>query len=143
MAEDVTVPTLSAGAVVSRRNDLLVVRHHTGAIEGRWSVPTAKVRRGEMLVEASVRAVGEDTGLPAVAGPFLGWYESLASDPAVEDGHRITMCFGAVVLDDGEPVPGGDLVDARWMPVWDVSELPLVDGLVELLAENGVIDTLS
>jgi len=29
------------------------------------------------------------------------------------------------------------------MAVWDFSELPIADGLAELLAEHGIIDTLT
>ncbi len=96
-----------------------------------------------MLVEAAVRAVAEMTGLSAVAAPFLGWYEWIPERRDDPDPHRVVMCFELVVLDDREPVRSPELAEACWMPVWDVSELPLADGLAELLAEHGVIDTLA
>jgi hypothetical protein len=33
--------------------------------------------------------------------------------------------------------------EARWVPVWDVPELDLVDGLAEFLSEHGIIETLT
>lgn len=133
-------PEVLAGAVVTRRNDLLVVRDAAGA---PWSVPTSRIRGGETVLEASVRAVADSTGMTGLAAPFLGWYESIGAPPEPGGGHRIVLCYEVVVLDATNPEPGDQVDDARWMPVWEVSELPLADGLAELLAEHGVIDTLA
>ncbi|UDY36373.1 NUDIX hydrolase [Dermatobacter hominis] len=135
-------PVVVAGAVATRGNDLLVVRRDGGPAEGRWSVPLARVAGGETMVEAAVRAVAEQTGLGALSGPFLGWYESIrTADPG--GAHEVVACFTSVILDAVDPTAGAEVAEARWMPVWDVAELPLVDGLAELLAEHGVIDTLA
>ena len=37
---------------------------------------------------------------------------------------------------------GSDCTDARWVPLDDVAELDLVDGLAEFLHEHGVLDTI-
>lgn len=136
------VPVLVAGAVVRRRNDVLVVRRDDAAAERRWAVPTAVVRSGATLVESAVGAVADSTGLRGVAGAFLGWYESIPEDTAAAP-HEVVMCFEVVLLGDEHPTPGADVTDAVWMPAWDVAELPLVDGLAELLSGQGVIDTLT
>lgn len=111
-------------------------------------MPSAPVRGGETMVEAVVRAVRSLTGLDALCGAFLGWYEVL---PAESDRgstrrgtpHEVVACFRAVSLEPDEPTPGSGAIEARWMAAWDVSELPLADGLAELLAEHGFIDTLA
>jgi 8-oxo-dGTP diphosphatase len=137
-------PVVLAGAVATRDNDLLVVRRAVGPTEGRWSVPLARVAGGETMVEAVVRAVEAQTGLSAVSGPFLGWYESIdTTDDGEVASHEVVACFTAVVTGSEDPVTGEGLAEARWMPVWDVSELPLVDGLAELLAEHEINDTLA
>lgn len=133
-----------AGAIVTRRNDLLVVGHTDRTAERRWSVPTSTVRRGESLVECAVRAVEESTALSGLGGAFLGWFESFPQGRGSDDDHQVVMCFEVVVLDAFDPAPasGPGSAEARWMPVWEVSELPLADGLAGLLADRGVIDTL-
>ena len=136
-------PVVRAGAVATRGNDLLVVRRDQGPTEGRWSVPVARIAGGETMVEAVVRAVATQCGLDALSGPFLGWFESIRSDDDRLVDHDVVACFQAGVLEDAAPVAGHDVAEASWMPVWDVAELPLVDGLAELLAEHGVIDTLA
>lgn len=136
--DETTRPVLSVGAVATTGNDLLVVRRRSDDVEGLWSVPTTAVTAGETMVEAAARSVAEQAGLGALSGPFLGWWESIG-----DDRHDVVACFSSVVLDRDEPVAGPDVVEARWMPVWDVAELPLTDGLAELLADHGVIDTLA
>lgn len=139
-------PMVRAAAVATRGNDVLVVQSG-----GEWSVPSVAVDVGETLAEAVARAVRTQTDLDALASPFMGWYEELpaARDAGPHDDehttgtHLIVMCFGAVVMDDRTPKAGPDVVEARWMAVWDFSELPLADGLAELLAEHGIIDTLT
>lgn len=173
MPTNVADPVVRAGAVATRGNDLLVVRgassgpsgegprasdaaNAANAANAAWSVPSVAVRSGETLAEAVARAVRTQTGLDALGAPFLGWYEQLPSgagrSPEEQPGgadhdadgvHQIVMCFGAVVMDDGPPTAGLDVVEARWMAVWDFSELPIADGLAELLAEHGIIDTLT
>ena len=131
-------PVLLVGAVATTGNDLLVVRRRSDHVEGLWSVPTTPVAVGETLVEAAARSVKDQAALDGLAGPFLGWWESIG-----RDHHDVVACFRTVVLDQQDPVAGPDVVEARWMPVWDVAELPLTDGLAELLVDHDVIDTLA
>jgi len=130
-------PLLGVTAVATRANDLLLVRSR------RWATPMALLRRGETMVEAAVRSVGEQCGLDALCGPSLGWYESIGTDPLEPDVHLVVVGFTVVVLDAADPTPGEGVLEARWMPVWEASELALDDGLAGLLADHGVIDTLT
>lgn len=143
MHETSVTPALVAAAVVRRRNDLLVVRRTGRHGEGEWTIPTVAVRRGETLVEAAVRSVAECADLGGLAGPFIDWYESIDTAGDLTDSHEVVMCFDVLADGDGPPTAGDGFLEARWMPVWEVSELPLVDGLASLLADQGVIDTLT
>ena len=142
MAED-PPPVLRAAAVVAHGNDLLMVRSADGGADRGWSVPSAPVRGGETMVEAVVRAVRSLTGLDALCGTFLGWYEVMPVGSDRGTPHEVVACFRAVSLEPDEPTPGSGALEARWLAAWDVSDLPLADGLAELLAEHGFIDTLA
>ena len=131
-------PEVCVGAVATRRDDLLMVRRGHGPGAGQWSVPGGRVERGETLAEAVVRELDEETALSGLCGPLLGWVERIE-----EDHHFVILDFDVVVLSTGEPVAGSDAAEARWVPVWDVPELDLVDGLAEFLSEHGIIETLT
>ncbi len=131
-------PELSVGAVVVHDGSLLLVRRGHGPAAGEWSVPGGRVEWGEMLAEAVVREVAEETGLECVCGELLGWVEIIQSDH-----HFVVLDFVATVLEHGEPVAGDDAAEVRWVPVDSVLELNLVDGLAEFLHEHGILDAFT
>lgn len=134
------VPVL-VGALCEREEALLLVRRGHGAAAGVWSLPNGSLHPGETLAEAVVRACAELTGLEVLCGPFTGWIEHPAADrPTIE------LCFEAVLADRlrSEPaaLDASEVAEARFVPVWEISELRLDDGLAEFLADQGVIDTV-
>lgn len=130
-------PELCVGAVVVDTDRLLLVRRGRGPGQGRWSVPGGRVEGGETVGEAVVRELYEETGLDGLCGAMLGWVERIHPDH-----HFVILDFIVEVLDPVEPVAGDDAAEVRWVPLGDVAELPLVDGLAEFLHEHGVLDTI-
>ena len=130
-------PQLCVGAVVVEDGKLLLIRRGHGPGEGFWSVPGGRVEAGETVGEAVVRELREETGLEGLCGELLGWVERI-----VPEFHFVILDFLVEVLDPVEPVAGDDAAEARWVPLADVAEMALVDGLAEFLHEHGVLDTI-
>lgn len=130
-------PEVCVGAVVVRDERLLLVRRGHGPAAGAWSVPGGRVERGEALVEAVVRELREETGLDGLVDGLLGWVERID-----DDDHFVILDFAVTVL-DGEPVAGDDAAEVAWVPVGDVAERRLVEGLAEFLHDHGVIPTIT
>jgi 8-oxo-dGTP diphosphatase len=85
-----------------------------------------------------VREVAEETGLECVCGELLGWAE------LVDDEHHfVILDFVVTVLEHGRPVAGDDAAEVRWVPIADVVDLRLVDGLAELLHDHGILATIT
>jgi len=133
-------PELCAGAVAIHDGDLLMIRRGHGPAAGEWSVPGGRVEHGELLAEAVVREVREETGLECVCGPLIGWVERIADDGTY---HFVILDFEVTVLDDTTPRAGDDAAEARWVPLPDVTDLRLVDGLAEFLHEHGIIEVIT
>jgi 8-oxo-dGTP diphosphatase len=128
------------GAVAVADGRLLLVRRGHGPAAGAWSVPGGRVEGGETLAEAVVRELAEETGLEAVCDDLIGWVERIGSDH-----HFVIFDFFVTVLDDPDAVPaaGGDAAEAAWVPVEDISQLRLADGLAEFLHEHGIVPVIA
>ena len=130
-------PQVCVGAVVVEDDDLLLIRRGHGPAAGEWSVPGGRVEPGETLAEAVLRELEEETGVEGLCGPLLGWVERIE-----EDHHLVILDFTVTLLDRQEPVAGDDALEAAWVPLAEVAELRLVEGLAEFLHEHGVLDTI-
>jgi 8-oxo-dGTP diphosphatase len=126
------------GAIVVYDEELLLIRRGHGPGMGEWSVPGGRVEGGELLAEAVIRETREEAGIEVICGSLVGIVERIH-----DDRHFVILDYNATMLEKGEPVPGDDAVEARWVPLTDVAELPLVDGLAEFLHEHGVIPTIA
>jgi 8-oxo-dGTP diphosphatase len=113
---------------------LLLIRRGQDPGKGSWSVPGGRVENGELLAEAVVRELAEETGLEGVCGELVGWVERIGATH-----HYVILDFAVTVLTAEPVVPGDDADDAAWVPLTDVAELPLVDGLAEFLHDHGVL----
>jgi 8-oxo-dGTP diphosphatase len=131
-------PELCVGALAVRDASILLVRRGHGPAAGEWSVPGGRVESGELLAEAVVREVREETSLEAVCGELVGWVERIS-----EEHHFVILDFEVTVLGDAAPAPGSDAAEAAWVPLREVSELNLVDGLAEFLHEHGYLDVIA
>ncbi len=131
-------PDLCVGAIAVDADRLLMIRRGHGPAAGRWSVPGGRVERDELLAEAVVRELWEETAVEGVCGELVGWVERFD-----EGRHYVILDFRVSVLEAATPVAGDDAAEARWVPLSDVAELNLVDGLAEFLHEHGILRTIT
>jgi 8-oxo-dGTP diphosphatase len=129
---------LCVGAVVVLDGQLLLVQRAHEPGMGEWSVPGGRVEPGETLAEAVVRELAEETGLEGVCGSLVGLVER------IDDAHHfVILDYQVTVLGDDVPRAGGDAADAQWVPLEDVAEWLLVDGLAEFLHDHGILRTIT
>ena len=131
------VPEVCVGAVVVDDGRLLVIRRGHGPAAGEWSVPGGRVEPGELLAEAVVRELGEETGLEGVCGRLIGVVERFS-----DDRHFVILDYAVALLEAETPIAGTDAAEAAWVPLEDVTDLTLVEGLAEFLHEHGILRTI-
>jgi ADP-ribose pyrophosphatase YjhB (NUDIX family) len=133
-----TRPEVCVGAVAVDSDRLLMIRRGHGPAAGEWSVPGGRVEAGETLAEAVVREVAEEAGLEAVCDDMIGWVERIG------DGfHFVILDFGVTILEPEPVTAGDDAAEAAWVPLDQVVELRLVEGLAEFLHENGILGVIT
>jgi len=129
---------MAVGAVLVDDDALLLIRRANDPGRGRWSLPGGRVEWGETLAHTVVREVLEETGVECVVGELIGWVERIT-----DEHHYLIFDFAAYPMSSGDPVAGDDALEARWVPLVEVDQLQLVEGLGEFLAEHGIIETLA
>jgi len=118
-------PSVCVGAVAVSEGQILLIRRGRGPAAGEWSVPGGRVEAGETLAEAVVRELA-------------GWVERIG-----DDHHFVIFDFSVTVLSQEAPTAGDDAAEARWVPLADMAELRLVDGLAEFLHDHGILDVIA
>lgn len=135
-------------AIIRREDHLLMVRQQgQDDPEPSWFVPGGRVEPGELLHEALVREVKEETGLDISAPTHLGWVSQHDLDDPKWGG--VWTAFGFEVPDPGgNPMPAdpdGIVLSAEWIPISQAIDLigaiphgPMRDPVVGYL--NGTAD---
>lgn len=116
-------PRPAVGAVVFKNNEVLLVKRGKPPAEGSWAIPGGSVRLGESLQAAAEREIREETGVIIQAGEPIFVFDTIERDDAGQ------VRFHYIVIDliaeyiSGEPVPGDDAADARWISAADMDTL--------------------
>ena len=134
-------PEVCVGAIIVEGDCLLLIRRGRGPAEGEWSIPGGHVEAGETLAEAVVREVAEETGLVGVCCSLVGWVERIGPPPGVTGPpyHFVIFDFRVILLGDHQPVAGDDAAEVAWVPLADVCDRNLVEGLAEFLHDQGIL----
>jgi len=126
-------PRTAVGAIVFRDEKVLLVKRANPPGQGLWAIPGGRVELGETLKEAARREVREETGVIINPKEPVYVFEVIERDD--EGGIR----FHYVIIDllaeylSGEPNPGADASEARWISSEEMKELPVTKTTREFL----------
>ena len=126
-------PQSAVGAIVVRDKKILLVKRGRAPGQGLWAIPGGSVKLGETLQEAAEREVREETGVTIQAGEPVYSFDLIERD----DAGRVR--FHYVIVDlvadyvRGEPRPGDDACEARWVTSEELDELPASELTIEIL----------
>jgi 8-oxo-dGTP diphosphatase len=132
--EPVRRQRLAAYAMVVADGAILLTQlsHRTG-LPGGWTLPGGGVDHGEDPKDTVVRETFEETGQhltePVLLDVESDHFEGVSPRGVLEDFHAVRLLFRAVIADPGEPIVhdvGGTTSDARWVPLAEATDLPLV-----------------
>ena len=133
---DLPTPCVCVAAVAIDDGNLLLVRRGNEPGLGTWSVPGGRMEPGETIQEAVVRELREETGIEGVCTGLIGVAESIG-----DNHHHVILDYAVEVL-PSDAIAASDALEARWVPLHEVAEYDLVDGLAEFLHEHGILETI-
>jgi len=122
-------PTVAVGAIVFDRDGrVLLVERGSPPGAGLWSVPGGKVEAGETLAQAVAREVREETGMIVEVGALACVVERMG-----DDYHYVILDYHARPI-GGALAAGSDARAARFVGDAELHELPVTDGLIDVIA---------
>jgi ADP-ribose pyrophosphatase YjhB (NUDIX family) len=127
-------PRVGVGAIVLHRGRVLLVRRGQPPALGLWSVPGGLVDLGETTVQAARREVEEECGLKVRIVELAGVLDRVTRDG---DGrvryHWVLVDYLAVPESDDVITAGSDAAEVRWVTIDDVEQLPITEGLLQMI----------
>ena len=127
-------PRVATSIAVFRGPEVLLIERGKGALKGQWSLPGGHIDPGERSRTAALRELMEETGVTADLVGLVDVHEVILQD---RDGRLAAHYVIAVYCGrwrSGEPVRGSDAAAARFVPVADITRLPLTEGADRLIA---------
>ena len=109
-------PKVAAVVLISANGKLVMVRRGIEPALGRWSFPSGYVDRGEVVEDAAVREVREETGLDVTLDGFVGLYSGKKS--------AVILAVYAAKVVGGELQASGEVTDAALFPPDELPPLP-------------------
>ena len=113
---------VGAFALLQRDERYLLVandREIDGRVQRVWDLPGGRVEAGELLLEALLRELDEETGLRVLGEPVFAFVQE---GQRVVDGARqyAWRSFFFSVEAEGEPRAGHEVLDVRWMTLDEI-----------------------
>jgi len=126
-------PRVAVGAVVFKEERVLLVRRGQPPAEDLWAIPGGSVKIGETLQEAAEREIREETGIQIQAAEPIYTFDVIERDAAGKVRFHYVIVDLAADYVMGNPSPGDDAVEARWVSADEISKLKVSAATVKLL----------
>ena len=127
-------PKAAASAAIFRDDGKLLI-----GLRGKdprrlvWSLPGGHIEPGEAAAAAALREIREETG---IAAELLGLVDindviMHAPDGTLRAHYLLTIFYGHWL--SGDPVPADDCMEARFVDIEEVEDLPTTDNLMHFV----------
>ena len=109
-------PKLAVVVIASQGSHILMVKRDIEPMMGHWSFPSGYVDRGEVVEEAAVREVREETNVEVTLDRLLGVYS--------REGAPVVLVAYAASIIGGSPSAGDEAQAVELFPADDLPPLP-------------------
>jgi ADP-ribose pyrophosphatase YjhB (NUDIX family) len=128
---------VAVSAFVKKENSVLLVKRGKEPGKNLWAFPGGRVRKGERLVEAVKRELYEETGVEAEPTGIIAVTEVITKTNNHASYHYVILTFAfKEETIHGDPKPGGDVAEAKWVPIQKAIEMPDVVYSVRRILES-------
>lgn len=131
-------PVPAVGAIVFRDGGILLVKRGAEPNQGRWSLPGGVVERGETVEAAIVRETWEETRVRVRPLDVFHVADFIQRDRGRIRWHYVLIDLLCEYV-DGEPMPGTDAANARFIPLPELAEHDVVETAADVVRRASVV----
>jgi 8-oxo-dGTP diphosphatase len=128
-------PLVGVGALVFKKDAVLLVQRGNPPLKGSWSLPGGRCREDERTSEAVVREVREECGIEIDVLDFLKLFEYIEQDDGGKVKYHYVVFDFKALYKSGALKHASDASDARWVPIDEVDGYGLTDAVLGLVRE--------
>jgi ADP-ribose pyrophosphatase YjhB (NUDIX family) len=129
-------PLLGVGALIFRRNYILMVERGGDPLKGWWSIPGGLVETGELLEDAIRREVREETGLEIRPAGMLQIFERIMRDSRGAAEYHYVLVDYICRVRGGMLHAGDDVSRAEWVRRPDLKNLQITEGTLAVIEKG-------
>jgi 8-oxo-dGTP diphosphatase len=131
-------PLVGVGAVIVNEGRVLLVQRATEPALGRWSIPGGLIEVGEMITEAVIREVREETGLTVEPVELIELLDRIHRDGDRVRYHYVIADYLCRVV-SGTVRAASDAAAARWVEreQWNSHSALVLDPITVRVIEAG------
>jgi ADP-ribose pyrophosphatase YjhB (NUDIX family) len=126
-------PILGVGALIFKRESILLVERGKQPLKGYWSLPGGVLEVGEHLADAIRREVKEETGLDVLPQSVVEIFERIMRDKNGKPEYHYVLVDYICKVTGGELLPADDASRAEWVRRKDLPHRKLTEGTLEVI----------
>lgn len=126
---------MGVGALIFRRDSILLVERGREPLKGYWSLPGGLVESGERLEAAICREVFEETGLTVKPVAIHTIFERIMRDARGRAEYHYVLVDYICSAKRGDLRPGDDVSRAAWVRHAHVADYQLTEGTLDVIEE--------
>src|ERR1700757_988480 len=126
-------PFVGVGAIIIEGDRVLLVKRAHPPIQGQWSIPGGVLEVGELVREAAVREVREETGLLIETGELRGVFDRIVRDPEQRVQYHYVLIDFLCHPVGGQLCAGSDAAEVRWFTLQEIPGLKLANDTQEVI----------
>jgi 8-oxo-dGTP diphosphatase len=126
-------PLPGVGALIFRRNSILLVQRARSPLKGYWSLPGGLIEAGETIEAALQREVLEETGLIIRPKKMFEIFERIILDKKGRAEYHYILHDYLCTVVGGELKAGDDAGRVAWVQRDKLKTLQLTEGTLEVI----------
>jgi ADP-ribose pyrophosphatase YjhB (NUDIX family) len=126
-------PILGVGAIILRRDRVLLVQRGRAPLKGLWSLPGGVLETGETLEAGIIREVREETGLLIRPLRIFEVFERINRDTRGRTEYHYVLIDYICRVAGGSLQPADDAARVEWVRPEDLARYSITEGTTEVI----------